>query len=95
MKIRNIQAVKKSKRYDQAFKVQAVQLSYEQGSILNAAWELGVSCASISRWRKKYATEWKDSHKQYKNQKSSKEQVENDYLSITDFDLLWYMFGFL
>jgi len=35
------------KHYEQAFKEQAVELSYELGSVLSAAWELGVSPSTI------------------------------------------------
>lgn len=50
----------KSKRYDKAFKEEAVRLSYEKNSIMDVAREVGVSYGTIVRWRKGYAGKMDD-----------------------------------
>ncbi len=44
----------KRKIYDKQFKEQAVKLSYERGSVLQAAKELGISDSSLGKWRKDF-----------------------------------------
>ncbi|MFR9546788.1 MAG: transposase [Rikenellaceae bacterium] len=44
----------KRKIYDKHFKERAVKLSYDRGSVLQAAKELGISDSSLGKWRKDY-----------------------------------------
>ena len=40
--------------YDKSFKERAVKLSYQRGSLLSAAKELGISDSTLGKWRKDY-----------------------------------------
>ena len=40
--------------YDKSFKERAVKLSYQRGSLLSAAKELGISYSTLGKWRKDY-----------------------------------------
>ncbi len=42
------------KIYDKQFKERAVKLSYERGSVLQAAKELSISDSSLGKWRKDF-----------------------------------------
>ena len=42
------------KKYDQAFKVQAVKLSYERSNVRQVAEELGIRPAMLYRWSQEY-----------------------------------------
>ena len=46
--------MKNRKTYDKAFKERAVKLSYQRGSILQAAKELGIADSSLGKWRKDF-----------------------------------------
>lgn len=46
--------MKSRKIYDKAFKERAVKLSYERGSLLKAAKELGISDSILGKWRKDF-----------------------------------------
>lgn len=48
--------MRKRKVYDKQFKERAVKLSYERGSVLQAAQELGISDSSLGKWRKDFET---------------------------------------
>ena len=43
-----------TKSYDKSFKERAVKLSYQRGSLLSAAKELGISDSTLGKWRKDY-----------------------------------------
>ncbi len=68
--------MKKSIQYDEAFKEQAVKLSYKT-SILEAAREFGVSYGSIVRWRKKYTEKMDDNAGQTSVGQLTEEDSEN------------------
>ena len=81
----------KKRVFDEAFKKMAVELSYLQGSVRQAADELGIDAGRISQWRQrkkkpdqptKSPTELTDEQKQIKRlQKELKEaQLERDIL---------------
>lgn len=42
------------KSYSKQFKERAVKLSYQRGSILSTAKELGISDGALGKWRKDY-----------------------------------------
>lgn len=44
----------KRKFYDKTFKERSVKLSYQRGSVLKAAEELGVSSSALGKWRKDF-----------------------------------------
>ena len=46
--------MKNSLTYDKAFKERAVKLSYQRGSVLQAAKELGICDSSLGKWRKDF-----------------------------------------
>ena len=46
--------MKSRKIYDKAFKERAVKLSYDRGSLLKAAKELGISDSILGKWRKDF-----------------------------------------
>ncbi len=48
--------MKTRKHYDKPFKERAVKLSYERGSVLQAAKELGISDSALGKWRKDFET---------------------------------------
>ena len=57
--------MRNSLTYDKAFKERAVKLSYQRGSVLQAAKELGISDSSLGKWRKdkeKYGDNSKPGH---------------------------------
>ena len=42
------------KHYDKSFKERAVKLTYQRGSIVATAKELGVASSALGKWRKDY-----------------------------------------
>ncbi len=66
--------MKQRKHYDKSFKERAVKLSYERGSILQTAKELGISDSALGKWRKDFTTYGKNSFPGHGNVRLTDEQ---------------------
>jgi transposase len=64
------------KKYSKEYKIKAVELSKQRGSMKAISDELGISAKNISRWNKEYES-GKYSENYIHSNSKSKEQLEN------------------
>ena len=68
--------IEQLRKYSKEYKIKAVELSRQRGSMKEIADELGISSKNISRWNKEYAA-GKYSENYIHSNSKSKEQLEN------------------